>query len=159
MGPSSRRNSSLLHNSGDESRLAFKHLRFGHLQDCWHIASTLPNHWRFSLGQVWRQMEHLWIDFQLNRGHAAGRAPFPFRFQKRASGRDRLTSIDNPGYQNVGHYSVRPDFDLLLHIGGGPSASVDLRIHRGAFSEVEEARRIQCGAVPFPLRVLLFFAR
>jgi len=55
-------------------------------------------------------MEHLWIDFELNEAHAERRPPFPFRFQKRVSGRSSLVGLPIPDSFNVGHYSVRPDF-------------------------------------------------
>jgi hypothetical protein len=67
-------------------------------------------------GEYGGLMEHLWIDFELNRHHAELRPPFRFRFQKRVSGRNPLTGIDSPDYHHVGHYSVRPDFDLLLRM-------------------------------------------
>lgn len=61
-------------------------------------------------------MDHLWIDFELIRKLLKPRDPYPFRFQKRVSGKSRLTGIDQPDKYNVGHYSVRPDFDYLLEI-------------------------------------------
>ena len=59
-------------------------------------------------------MEHLWVDFELVRHHANLRQPRSFRFQKRVSGKDRFTGLDGPDMHNVGHYSVRPDFDHIL---------------------------------------------
>lgn len=61
-------------------------------------------------------IEHLWIDFELIRDHGERRPPFSFRYQKRVSGNDRLTGIRHPDRQNVGHYSVRPDFTVLLNL-------------------------------------------
>lgn len=61
-------------------------------------------------------IEHLWIDFELNSSHAESQPPFAFRFQKRVSGRSKLTGIDMPVKFNVGHYSVRPDFFELLQV-------------------------------------------
>ncbi|OAI18210.1 hypothetical protein A1359_05165 [Methylomonas lenta] len=61
-------------------------------------------------------IEHLWIDFELNADHADRRPPYPFRYQKRVSGRSKLTGIDLPDSFNVGHYSVRPDFVVLLEV-------------------------------------------
>jgi hypothetical protein len=60
-------------------------------------------------------IQHLWIDFELVEDHARRRAPFPFRFQKKVGGsRSRLTGLPTPVCENVGHYSVRPDFSELL---------------------------------------------
>jgi hypothetical protein len=62
-------------------------------------------------------MRHLWIDFELNQLHAERRAPFRFRFQKKVGGSIfRLTGLPTPVYENVGHYSVRPNFDELLKL-------------------------------------------
>jgi hypothetical protein len=61
-------------------------------------------------------IEYLWIDFELNASHADRRPPYPFRYQKRVSGRSKLTGIDLPDSFNVGHYSVRPDFVVLLEV-------------------------------------------
>lgn len=58
-------------------------------------------------------IKHLWIDFELMRS----RGPFPFRFQKRVGGSIcKLTGLPTPLCENVGHYSVRPDFQELLKI-------------------------------------------
>ena len=58
-------------------------------------------------------IKHLWIDFELMRS----RGPFPFRFQKRAGGSVcKLTGLPTPLCENVGHYSVKPDFEELLRI-------------------------------------------
>jgi hypothetical protein len=62
-------------------------------------------------------IQHLWIDFELIRSHAERRPPFPFRFQKRVGGSvSKLTGLPTPVYENVGHYSVRPDFRELFRI-------------------------------------------
>jgi hypothetical protein len=59
-------------------------------------------------------MEHLWIDFELVESHAERRKPFPFRFQKRVGGGIfKITGTRTPVHENVGHYSVRPDFHRL----------------------------------------------
>src|SRR5450830_1778873 len=58
-------------------------------------------------------IEHLWIDFELIDSE---RPPYLFRFQKRVSGRSNLTGIDFPDSFNVGHYSVKPDFTVLLKL-------------------------------------------
>ncbi|HEY3761157.1 MAG TPA: hypothetical protein VGN23_05370 [Verrucomicrobiae bacterium] len=62
-------------------------------------------------------MQYLWIDFELIQSLAERRQPFPFRFQKRVGGSvDKLTGLLMPVCENVGHYSVRPDFQCLLRI-------------------------------------------
>ena len=62
-------------------------------------------------------IQHLWIDFELIESHAERRPPFPFRFQKRVGGSVfKLTGLPTPVRENVGHYSVRPDFQELLRI-------------------------------------------
>lgn len=63
-------------------------------------------------------MNHLWIDFELIESHAAGRPPWSFRFQKRVGGSspDKLTGLPRGVYENVGHYSVRPDFQELRSV-------------------------------------------
>jgi hypothetical protein len=59
-------------------------------------------------------MQHLWIDFELVENHAERRKPFPFRFQKKVGGGIfEITGTRTPVYENVGHYSVRPDFQRL----------------------------------------------
>src|SRR5579862_3928754 len=68
-------------------------------------------------------MEHLWIDFELNEAHTERRRPWSFRFQKRVGGSspDKLTGLPRRVHENVGHYSVRPDFPQLLSV---PPASI-----------------------------------
>ena len=62
-------------------------------------------------------MAHLWIDFELIQSHAERRQPFPFRFQKKVGGSIcKFTGLPTPVYENVGHYSVRPDFQELLRV-------------------------------------------
>jgi hypothetical protein len=59
-------------------------------------------------------MQHLWIDFELVESHAERRKPFPFRFQKKVGGGIfKITGTRTPVHENVGHYSVRPDFQRL----------------------------------------------
>lgn len=61
-------------------------------------------------------MEHLWIDMELLNNAK----PHAFRFQKRVS-------IDSFGsksyYYNVGHYSVKPDFEILLSLSSDEDIS------------------------------------
>jgi len=62
-------------------------------------------------------IQHLWIDFELIQSWAERRSPFPFRFQKKVGGSVcRLTGLQAPLCENVGHYSVRPDFQKLLRL-------------------------------------------
>jgi hypothetical protein len=63
-------------------------------------------------------MEHLWIDFELIEAHAEQRPPRSFRFQKRVGGSspDKLTGLPRRAHENVGHYSVRPDFSQLQSV-------------------------------------------
>ena len=62
-------------------------------------------------------IKHLWIDFELIRSHCELRPPRAFRFQKKVGGgRCHLTGLQTSVSENVGHYSVRPDFDILLSL-------------------------------------------
>ena len=51
-------------------------------------------------------MEHLWIDLELIESHKS----WPFRFQKKVGTPASYTEFYS---YNVGHYSVRPDFEKL----------------------------------------------
>jgi hypothetical protein len=64
------------------------------------------------------KMNHLWIDFELIESHAAQRSPWVFRFQKRVGGSspDKLTGLPREVHENVGHFSVRPDFQELRRV-------------------------------------------
>ena len=67
-------------------------------------------------GEYGGTMEHLWIDFELSPTGADDRPPYSFRFQRKVGGKtpDRITGLPRTVHENVGHYSVRPDyFDLL----------------------------------------------
>ena len=59
-------------------------------------------------------MEHLWIDFELIENHKA----WSFRFQKKVGGSspDKLTGLPRQVHENVGHYSVMPDFQELRSV-------------------------------------------
>ncbi|MBD7924220.1 hypothetical protein [Xanthomonas bonasiae] len=62
-------------------------------------------------------MEHLWIDLELIEDHAKpdGTPRHPFRFQKRVSGRSPPFGLPPvPDKLNVGHFSVRPDFERII---------------------------------------------
>jgi hypothetical protein len=60
-------------------------------------------------------IEHLWIDVELLEYLAKldGGPRHPFRFQKRVSGRSRFGLPATQDTFNVGHFSVRPDLELL----------------------------------------------
>jgi hypothetical protein len=64
------------------------------------------------------KISFLWIDFELIEDDASRRPPWPFRFQKRVGGSspDKLTGLPRRVYENVGHYSVRPDFRELRRV-------------------------------------------
>lgn len=60
-------------------------------------------------------IESLWIDLELSEMSflAFGKPPKPFRYQKRVSGASRMGVSLVPDWFNVGHYSVRPDFEII----------------------------------------------
>lgn len=74
-------------------------------------------------------MEHLWVDFELIRSHCALRGPRSFRFQKKVGGgRCKLTGLETSVSENVGHYSVMPDFDNLLEMTPDQAISYSLSL-------------------------------
>lgn len=66
-------------------------------------------------GDYGGHMEHLWIDLELieSRARDDGGPLHPFRFRKRVSGRSRYGLPALPDLFNVGHFSVRPDFERI----------------------------------------------
>ena len=60
-------------------------------------------------------MENLWIDLELIEAHAKpdGTPRHSFRFQKRVFGRSHFGLPPAPDSLNVGHFSVRPDFERI----------------------------------------------
>ncbi len=66
-------------------------------------------------GEYGGTMEHLWIDLELIEDYCkqGSTERFPFRFQKRVSGRSHFGLPPSDDKFNVVHYSVRPDFHLL----------------------------------------------
>jgi hypothetical protein len=88
-------------------------------------------------------MNHLWIDFELNEGHAARRAPWSFRFQKKVGGSspDKITGLPRGVYENVGHYSVRPDFRELLSVPRDAVVSYVLRLVYASTSVLLEKQK------------------
>jgi len=69
-------------------------------------------------GQYGGVMDHLWIDLELVESHARTdvKERFAFRFQKRVSGHSRLGLPAIPDRFNVGHFSVRPDFQVITSL-------------------------------------------
>lgn len=59
-------------------------------------------------------MEYLWIDLELVEGYKS----WPFRFQKRVGNPASYTEFYS---YNVGHYSVRPDFEKLRELSSEES--------------------------------------
>jgi hypothetical protein len=66
-------------------------------------------------GEYGGTIEHLWVDLELIETYSRpdGKPRFPFRFQRRVSGRSHFNLPPGPDYFNVGHFSVRPNFDVL----------------------------------------------
>jgi len=89
-------------------------------------------------------MQHLWIDFELIRDHCELRPPYPFRFQKKVGGGIcRLTGMRTTMYEHVGHYSVRPDFDVLLALPLDQVVSYVLsRIHESTSVLIEKQKKL-----------------
>lgn len=87
-----------------------------------HVASALHEPFRslggWLKGDYGGMMEHLWIDLELIESHARedGRCRHPFRLQKRVSGRSHFGLPPMPDHFNVGHYSVRPNFQLIASL-------------------------------------------
>lgn len=87
-------------------------------------------------------IRHLWIDFELIQSRAERRRPFPFRFQKRVGGSIfKLTGLRTRIYENVGHYSVRPDFQKLLRIPLESVASYSLSLIYASTSVLVEKQK------------------
>ncbi|TDX13388.1 hypothetical protein [Flavobacterium sp. S87F.05.LMB.W.Kidney.N] len=63
-------------------------------------------------------MEHLWIDLELVERYSKDRDSWSFRFQKRVDIRASHTELYT---YNVGHYSVKPDFEKLRSLSSKES--------------------------------------
>ncbi len=59
------------------------------------------------------EMENLWIEIELSSMIANVRPVYKFRFQKRVAGKLGISGEKMPDDNNVGHYSVRPNFTEL----------------------------------------------
>ena len=88
-------------------------------------------------------MNHLWIDLELNELHAARRPPWSFRFQKQVGGSspDKFTGLPPGVYENVGHYSVRPDFQHLRSVPPGSVVSYVLGLIYASTSVLLEKQK------------------
>ena len=97
-------------------------------------------------GQYGGVMEHLWIDLELvaRFTNARGIPRYPFRFQKRVSGRSQLGLPSVPDNFNVGHFSVRPDFALISTLPAEQAIRYALSIIYGAL-EVLLAKQKKLG--------------
>jgi hypothetical protein len=88
----------------------------------WRVADALLDSFKELAddlsGDYGGTMEHLWIDVELVESDAELRPPWTFRFQKKVGGSTpcSLTGLPRPVYMNVGHYSVRPDFEKLRSV-------------------------------------------
>lgn len=87
-----------------------------------HIASAMHTPFRFLSEYLSDEyggaMEHLWIDLELIEEHARldGKCKHPFKFQKRVSGRSHFGLPPTQDDLNVGHYSVRSDFQVIASL-------------------------------------------
>lgn len=87
-------------------------------------------------------MDHLWMDFELIRSHCESRPPKPFRFQKKVGGGIcHLTGLPTPVYLNVGHYKVRPDFDILLNLPLSDTPTYALSLIHYSTAVLEEKKK------------------
>src|SRR5262245_27201953 len=85
-------------------------------------------------------IEHLWIDFELREAASA----WPFRFQKRVGGSspDRITGLPRGLYENVAHYSVKPDFRELRSVPEATVVSYALRLIYSSTSILLEKKKL-----------------
>lgn len=89
-----------------------------------HVASAMHAPFKslgeYLTGDYGGTMEHLWIDLELIESHARpdGSCKHPFRFQKRVSGRSHFGLPPSADHFNVGHYSVRPNFEVIASLSG-----------------------------------------
>lgn len=91
-------------------------------------------------------MENLWIDLELIESHARpdGKPRHTFRFQKRVSGRSHFGLPPAPDSINVGHFSVRPDFERIRSLTGDEAVAYALSLmYRG--TEVLNAQSKRLG--------------
>jgi hypothetical protein len=87
-------------------------------------------------------MQHLWIDFEFLVHYR--KESFPFRFQRKVGGGVfKLTGLRTPVRENVGHYSVRPDFKHLekLPLDAVPTYALSL-IYASTSVLVDKQKRL-----------------
>lgn len=91
-------------------------------------------------------IKHLWIDFELIQSHCEMRPPRSFRLQKKVGGgRFHLTGLQTAVSENVGHYSVRPDFDTLLSLPLDAVVSYALSlIYDSTVVLIEKQKKLGC---------------
>jgi len=90
-------------------------------------------------------IEYLWIDLELIEGHAKsdGSPRHPFRFQKRVTGRAPFGLPQQPDKFNVGHFSVRPDFQLIATLPNERAISYALsEIYRATEILIDKQKRL-----------------
>ena len=79
-------------------------------QSTYHVSEAVTKHFESFEKALHKDyggnMEQLWIDLELVESHKS----YPFRFQKRIGNPSSYTEFYS---YNVGHYSVRPDFEKL----------------------------------------------
>src|SRR5690606_24976450 len=87
-----------------------------------------------------------WIELELIEAHArpGGTPRHSFRFQKRVSGRSHFGLHPAPDALNVGHFSVRPDFDLIRSLPAEQAIAYALSLIYGG-TEVLHARSKRLG--------------
>jgi hypothetical protein len=86
-------------------------------------------------------MENLWIDFELSQIVSDQQPPFKFRFQKRISGKSNLSGIEFPDSYNVGHYSIRPNFEEIFKVENVITYSLNL-IYESTEILIEKQKRL-----------------
>jgi hypothetical protein len=88
-------------------------------------------------------MEHLWIDLELIEDNCRpdGTQRHPFRFQKRVTGRSHFGLPPTDDKFNVGHYSVRPNFQLLKSSGRDEAVTYILSLIYASTAGLIEKRK------------------
>jgi hypothetical protein len=104
------------------------------------VAPTLDALGRQLSGSYGGLMDHLWIDLELCPDDADRRPPWSFRFQKVVRPSRLLAGLPARTYENVGHYSVRPDYHALARV---PLPAAAGYLARLIFDSTETLRRRQ----------------
>ena len=97
-------------------------------------------------GEYGGTIEHLWLDLELvERGAKVDGTPrYPFRYQRRVSGRSQFGLPPLPDCFNVGHFSVRPDFALISSLPADQAIRYALQLIFRA-TEVLKSKKKQLG--------------